>query len=150
MIFNTQMILSLFASIASALDGAKQSDKILQASERIPTSLIVKPSATGDFPRIQPNMPAPSVAVGAGGSGAKASQSEHQAQTLDKSLLEQVGNMVEQSQQEQQTSSTIKENVGQATVLKERSSDEPPNPKKRIWEEKPPEAFGKSQHRDEL
>jgi len=149
-IFNTGVLLNLFATIAGALGGAKQSNALSQASERISTSLIIKPSATADFPRFQPNMAAPSIAVGAGGSGAKALQSEHQSENTDRSLSEQVGQMTEQSQQQQQASSVTSESASQGTVLRERSSDEPPNPKKRMWEEMPPEATERAQSRDEL
>lgn len=150
-IFNTGVLLNLFATIAGALGGVKQSNALSHASERISTSLIIKPSATGDFPRFKPNMAAPSMAVGAGGSGAKASQSEHNSESTGKSLSEQVGQMTEQSQQQQQEASSVtSESASQGTVLKERSSDEPPNPKKRMWEEMPPEATEGAQSRDEL
>lgn len=151
MVFNTQVILSLFATVIGSFGAAKQSDALLQASERISTSLIVKPSATGDFPRYQPNMPAPSVAVGAGGSGAKAPQPPGVEPSSEKqSLSEQVGQMAEQSQ-EQRASTTSSENASQETVLRERNDDEPQNPKKRMWEEPPPEAPGEgTRARDEL
>ena len=150
MVFNTQVLLGLFATIAGSLGGAKQSNALSQASERISTSLIIKPSATGDFPRFQPNMPAPSVAVGAGGSSAKASQPERKSQSAEGGLSEQIGEMAEQSQQEQQAPSATAENASQGTVLRERGRDEPPNPKKRVWEEKPQEAAEGAQVRDEL
>ena len=150
-IFNTGVFLNLFATIAGALGGAKQSNALSQASERISTSLIIKPSATGDFPRFQPNMASPSMAVGAGGSGAKAPQSEQKSHSTEKTLSEQVGPMTEQSQQQQQEASSVpSKSAGQGTVLRERSSDEPPNPKKRIWEEMPPEATEGTQSKDEL
>ena len=150
MVFNTQVILSFFATVAGSLGAAKQSNALVQASQRISTSLIIKPSATGDFPRFQPNMPAPSMAVGAGGSGAKASQSEQKSQTTDKSLSEEVGKMVEQSQSEQRSLSAESGKAAQGTILRERGHDEPPNPKKRMWEEKPAEVSEETQQRDEL
>lgn len=150
-IFNTGVFLNLFATIAGAVGGAKQSSALSQASERISTSLIIKPSATGHFPRFQPNMVAPSMAVGAGGSGAKATQSEQNSESTKTKLSEQVGQATEQSQQQQQEASiATSEIASQGTVLRERSSDEPPNPKKRMWEEMPPEATEGSQSRDEL
>ncbi|KAL8824017.1 MAG: hypothetical protein Q9191_005367 [Dirinaria sp. TL-2023a] len=151
MVFNAQLILSLFATIVGSVGAAKQSDALLQASERISTSLIVKPSATGGFPRYQPNMPAPSVAVGAGGSGVKAPQPGAESSSAEKSLSERVGQMAEQSQEVQRAPSTSSENAGQETVLRERNDDEPPNPKKRIWEEPRPEVPTEgSRARDEL
>ena len=140
MIFSTQVILSLFATVVGSLGAAKQSEALLETSERISTSLIVKPSATGDFPRYQPNMPAPSVAVGAGGSGAKAPQPGVESSSAEQSLSEQVGQMAEQSQEGQRAPTASSENASQETVLRERNNDEPPNPKKRMWEERPPEA----------
>lgn len=146
------MLLSLFATIAGSLGGAKQSNALSQASERISTSLIIQPSAGNDFPRFKPSMVKPSIAVGAGGDGAKAPQSGQESQRPEKSLSEQVGDMAEKSQQEQPASSMTasSESASKGTVLRERSSDEPPNPKKRMFEEKPPEVAEENQQRDEL
>lgn len=150
-IFSIGVFLNLFATIAAALGGAEQSNALSQASERISTSLIIKPSVTGGFPRFQPNMAAPSIAVGAGGSGAKATQSEQNSGSTETNLSEQVGQTAEQSQQQQQEAlSVTSESASQGTVLRERSSNEPPNPKKRMWEGIPPEATEGTQRRDEL
>ena len=65
-------------------------------------------------------------------------QPEQPSRTEAKSLSDQVGEMVEQSQREDNIQSENKpasEEERQGTVLRERREDEPPNPKKRMWEE---------------
>ena len=167
MVLNTQVILSLLASIAGSVGGIQQSKVISQASERISKSLVVKPSATGEFPTFQPNMPAPSVAVGAGGSGAKSVQAEQvskksdtslsdqigdmaESKKSDASLSDQIGDMAESAQTATQSADTASTEDYQGTVLDERSSDEPPNPKKRMWEERTVEPTQETRPRDEL
>ncbi|KAH8732794.1 Sec20-domain-containing protein [Phaeosphaeriaceae sp. PMI808] len=111
------------------------------------TSLIVKPSATGDIPRWNSNpgaQPQHYVRVGGGGRGYMHGGDP----SPPNSYSQQVGKMAEQNQQQQQ-----KEEVpdhpqfrqprqeekegpvrrGDGTVLKE--SDKPRNPKKKMWEE---------------
>lgn len=88
--------------------------------------------------------------VGAGGSGAKTQQAVHKSHTTGESLLEKVDNMVGQGQQEPQISDTVLGHAEQVTVLRERSHDEPPNPKKRMWEEPPAEVSEEARQRDEL
>lgn len=150
MVLNTQVILSLLASVAGSVGGIKQSKVISQASERISKSLVVKPSATGEFPTFQPNMPAPSIAVGAGGSGAKSVQVEQVSKKSDTSLSDEIGDMAESAQTATQSADTASTKDHQGTVLEERSSDEPPNPKKRMWEERTLEPTQETRPRDEL
>ena len=147
--FNTRVVLSLFATIAGSLGGARQSSAILQASERISTSLIVKPSATGDFPRFHPDMPAPSIAVGAGGSGAKAKQPDRPAVKSERSLSSQVGDMAEATPKDSKVADGESNESVQGTTLRERGSNEAPNPKKRMWEDNTDLAAEGTQ-RDEL
>lgn len=96
-------------------------------------------------------MPAPSIAVGAGGSGAKAPQPGQESSGAEQSLSEQIGQIAEQSQEDQRAPTASSENTRQETTLREREKDEPRNPKKRMWEETPPEVPGEeTQARDEL
>ena len=138
--------LALFSSTA-------QSQAISSLSTS--TSLIIKPSATGGPPRFyHSGRSAPSIAVGAGGAGAKDREYRPPPpQGSNRPLSEAIGEMAEQSrhqqegaqdgkeatqQQEQQQSvesaSTASQH-GSGTALRERRSDEPLNPKKRMWEE---------------
>ena len=148
--FNTRVVLSLFATIAGSLGRAKQSSAILQASERLSTSLIVKPSATGGFPRFRSDMPAPSIAVGAGGSGAKAKQPDQPAVKSDGGLSDRVGNMAEATHKDSSSADGESIEKVHGTTLREPSSNEAPNPKKRMWEENIGLAAEENPRRDEL
>lgn len=151
MVLNTHVILSLLASIAGSIGGVQQSNVISQPSARISKILAVNPSATGEFSTLQPNMPTPSVAVGAGGNGVKATQVEQASQKSDTRLSDQVGDMAESAQTDTtQSEGTASTEDHQGTVLEERSSDEPPNPKKRMWEERKIEPIHETRPRDEL
>ena len=69
-----------------------------------------------------------------------------------KSLSDEGGGMAEQSQKEEHTQpddTATTEGEQQGTVLRERREDEPPNPKKRMWEE-PIDRSGENKQRDEL
>lgn len=122
-----------------------------QTTNTVSTSLIIKPSATGGPPRFhRPGMSAPSIPVGAGGAGAK-DQQDRPPQVQDKPLSEAIGQMAEESRHQQGDQSTNRasqqqqqqqQNINSAstapphgTILRERRSDEAPNPKKRMWEE---------------
>lgn len=62
-------------------------------------------------------------------------------------MVEEIGRLVEESRQDEARSPDAAPQQG--TQLRERSTDEPPNPKKRMWEENinpPPEEHP----RDEL
>ena len=144
-VFNTQVLLGLLASVAGSVGGAKQNSLISEASQRFSKGLIVEPSETGRFPDFSPNMPAPSILVGAGESETKSLQREQSLQKSDDSLSDQVGKMAEASEKATETA----ERASAKTTLMERSTDEPPNPKKRMWEDS---TSGSAQvsHRDEL
>ena len=79
-------------------------------------------------------------------------QPEQPSRKEDKSLSDQVGKMAEQTQKEEHTQP---ENIAtakgerQGTVLRERREDEPPNPKKRMFEE-PIDRSGENALRYEL
>ena len=74
-----------------------------------------------------------------------------------KSLSDEGGEMAEQSQKEEHTQpedtavteGEKTEGGKPGTVLRERREDEPPNPKKRMWEE-PIDRSGENKQRDEL
>ena len=69
-----------------------------------------------------------------------------------KSLSDEGGGMAEQSQKEERAQpedTATTEGGQQGTVLRDRREDEPPNPKKRMWEE-PIDRSGEEKQRDEL
>lgn len=124
-----------------------------EISESIPTSLIVQPSASGGIPKFYQSMSAPTIAVGAGGAGAK-DQQYLLPQADGKSMTEEIGKLVEESRDAENLDVGVVEKdspeAPQGTTLRERNNDEPPNPKKRMWEELPnPPAQGE-RSRDEL
>lgn len=135
--------LGAFVNLIGA--GAPPSGSSVLSSSR---TLIVQPSATGDFPRFKPDMAAPSIGVGAGGQGAKAGESTQAGQSGE-SLMDKVGNIIDGGKQEQGESSQP-DQTEEGTVLRERRTDEPPNPKKRMFEEPPPPQQEGERLRDEL
>lgn len=133
-----QLLVGSLSAVAGTVGAKNQSSALSQASESIATSVAQKPTGTGKIPTFRPNSPAPSVNAGAGGQGAKMQQPEQPSGKDDKSLVDQVGEMAEQSQKEEHTQPEITaaaEGEPQGTVLRDRREDEPPNPKKRMWEE---------------
>ena len=72
-------------------------------------------------------MPAPSVELEDGGDGANAEASR----TADRSMSGQTGDRRGEGREEGRVGAGKK----QETELRERSADERPNPKKRMWEE---------------
>lgn len=50
-------------------------------------------------------------------------------------MLEKVGEMVGKTSEAASSSHPTQSSSVQETILRERESDEPPNPKKRMWEE---------------
>lgn len=125
-----QVIIGTSASVVGAVGGTSQSSILSEVS----TSLITKPSATGEIPKFGAGMSAPSVNVGGGGSGAK-DQQYRAPRSEGKPLTEKIGEMIDESQKEGKSVGNSEEASSEGTVLRERSSDEPPNPKKRMWEE---------------
>ena len=143
-LISVQLLAGSLSAVARGMGAKNQSSVLSHVSESISTSLAQKPTGTGKIPTFKSNSPAPSVHVGAGGEGAKMSQPEQPLRVEDKSLSDQVGEMAEQSQKEAHTQTdehmqpemtANQEGEGKGTVLRERREDEPPNPKKRMWEE---------------
>ena len=146
-------IVGTFGAVAGVFGGASSSSALSQTSGRISTSLIVKPSATGGIPTFVRGMAQPSYAVGAGGAGAKVAQSGQVSPPKggDNSMSDQVGKMAEESQGEGDFAGATSEQSEPGTVLRERAEGEPPNRKKRMWEENvelPKQ--GEQRKRDEL
>ena len=146
--YSLRVTLYVVASLAGAIGGASQSTALSQASQRIsPTApLIVQPSATEGIPRFKPGMSAPFNAVGAGGAGAKARSSGNEGLQPSggghMSLSEKIGRIAEEARGESP--------VQHGTVLRERTVEEKPNPKKRMWEEPVPSPKAVERPRDEL
>lgn len=136
-----------------AAGGASQSSAPSAVLDSLSTSLIVQPSATGGIPKFHPEMSAPSIAVGGGGAGAKDQQ--HSTPRSGEKLTEQVGKMAEENRErekqgEEAATNKAKQDGVPGTVLGERKSDEPPNPKKRMWEENTDPGVQGDRARDEL
>ena len=147
-----QLLVGSLSALAGTVGAKNQSIALSQASKSFATSLAQKPTGTGKIPTFKSNSPAPSVNVGAGGQGAKMQQPGQPSGEKAKSLSDQVGEMAEQSQKESRTqleNTANAEEEGQGTVLRERKEDEPPNPKKRMWEE-PIDRSRQNAPRDEL
>ena len=98
------------------------------------TSLIVKPSATGGFPRWDmASGQRPSMVVGGGGRGAGGGEdTPNQGQ---KSLADEVGQMAEQTQKEGKGESGGDGQAAGSVTEGGNPEDVPRNPKKRMWEE---------------
>ena len=169
-----------FAAVIGVFGGASSSSSLPQASDRISTSLIIKPSAKGGIPRFERGMAQPSFAVGGGGAGAKIAQPGQAIPRSadDDSISNQVRTIAEESRRqgecgdassEQSEQGTVlrertedesrrqgecgdasSEQSEQSTVLRERTEDEQPNRKKRMWEENIEVSKQGDQQRDEL
>ena len=148
----TSAFLNVFIAIFSATGAAKHSAALSNFSEQVSTSLVVQPSATsGGIPTLDATMAAPSIRVGGGGKGQPPPQAP---QGQDKSLSEEIGKMAEASQKAEEakvesSQPEIPQPSQHGTVLRERRSDEQPNPKKRMWEE-PTQQQDEARRRDEL
>lgn len=80
------------------------------------------------------------------------SEKEEQSQEKEQSQKEEQSQEEEQSQKEEHSrpkDTATREGEGQGTVLRDRREDEPPNPKKRMWEE-PIDRSREKSPRDEL
>ena len=143
----TSAFINVLITILSATGAARQSAALSNISGQVSTSLIVQPSATtGGIPTFEEAMSAPSINVGGGGKGQAPPQA---SQGEGKSLSEEVGKMAEASQKAEEAKVESSQPAPQGTVLRERRSDEPPNPKKRMWEE-PAQRQEEARQRDEL
>lgn len=135
-IYLIQISFGALTALVGAAGGASQSSAPSGVLESVSTSLIVQRSATGGIPKFHPKMSAPTITVGGGGAGAKDQQYDPSRSARE--LTKEVGKMAESKEGETQgkegaTNEATQERQG--TVLRERSSEEPPNPKKRMWEE---------------
>ena len=139
-------LLTLLSSALGLVGAAKQSASLSQVSESISTSLTIQPSATDSLSKFTGEMPVASGAVGGEGEAAKAQQTTGEDGN-DMSVSDKVGDMVEKSRSGSGRTQQTPEQSGSGTVLRERGTDEPPNPKKRMWEEPPPD---QQQVHDEL
>lgn len=92
-------------------------------------------------------MAAPSIHAGAGGYGAKAGPADRFNRPQEKLISDHVGEMAEEKKVEGQQSVDVQ---NQETVLRDRRADEPPNPKKRMWEEPVADPHPGGNPRDEL
>ena len=138
-----QISITAFAGLVGATSGSSGQRPALSqhASGSISsasTSLIIKPSASGGFPKIQKNMPAPSVAAGSGGEGAKVPPRDEQGGSEGGSILDKIGEMIDQTKQDSapaiEEHETAKDGL-EETILRERSEEDPPNRKKRMFKE---------------
>ncbi|KAL8862949.1 MAG: hypothetical protein Q9178_000891 [Gyalolechia marmorata] len=144
-VFAIQILLGAFASTAGILGATKQSTALGQASVRVSATSSGPPSAVGEIPKFSPGMAAPFVHVGGGGRGQPPPQ---KSQDERRTMSDTVGEMAEKESGTTSSGSSA-EAEPQGTVLQERTPDEPPNPKKRMWEENTA-AQGDSRPRDEL
>ncbi|KAL8961515.1 MAG: hypothetical protein Q9193_001936 [Seirophora villosa] len=119
--------------LAAAVGVKSQSTSIVQASQRVTSNLQEQPTATEAIPTINRGMTAPSIRVGGGGKGQPRPQP---AQEEQQSMSDTVAEMAEKASEVGVSSGTGMEQNEQGTTLRERGSDEPPNPKKRMFEEK--------------
>ena len=143
----TSAFLNVLIAFLGATGASKQSATLSNVSEQVSTSLVVRSSATsGGIPTFEASMSAPSMNVGGGGKGQPPPQAP---QVENKSLSEGVGKMAEASQNAEEAKVENSQPEPQGTMLRERTSDEPPNPKKRMWEE-PPQPLEEARQRDEL
>ncbi|KAL8700108.1 MAG: hypothetical protein Q9224_001109 [Gallowayella concinna] len=125
------LFLGPFAFLLRALGAKIQSVAPTQASGRVSSTLSEQPTASGGIPTFDIGMSAPSIQVGGGGKGQPPPQ---QRQDTHRTVSKDVGEMAKKTSEISQTSSTSAPKT-EAAVLRDRAPDEPPNPKKRMWEE---------------
>ncbi|KAL8973173.1 MAG: hypothetical protein Q9183_000136 [Haloplaca sp. 2 TL-2023] len=129
-------ILRLFLGTSAAIFGAagakSQSTSMIQASGSISSNLQEHPIATAEIPRFQNKMSAPTIQVGGGGKSPPPARSPRDE---EESLSDAVGEMAQKGSDASKPGTSNSQKPEQGTVLRERGTDEPPNPKKRMWEE---------------
>jgi protein transport protein SEC20 len=132
----------LFRNLASIFTASAAA-----AATSASTSLIVKPSATGGSPRHNPNAQhaqQPYFRVGGGGRGSTHGGGSGDPSPPD-SYSQKIGKMAENNKEEVPDHPQFREQRkeedegpvrrGDGTVLKERESGRPANPKKKMWDE---------------
>lgn len=144
LVFRIVFAVAPAAGVASSSSSSSLSSPSIAVQEQPSTSLIVKPSASGRPPKFAPNHQPAYVPVGGGGRGYHNGPSDPSQR---ESLSEKVGRMAERSGHPQLQEQGKKggnggqegekEQVvrGDGTVLPERGSDRPVNPKKKMWDE---------------
>ncbi|KAL8656132.1 MAG: hypothetical protein Q9210_000458 [Variospora velana] len=143
--FAIRLVYGASAFLAAAVGAKNQSTSIIQASQQITSNLQEQPTATEAIPTFNRGMTAPSIHVGGGGKGQPPQQAPQKEQ---QSMSGAVAKMTEKASEVTVASGKGVEQNEQGTTLRERASDEPPNPKKRMFEEN---TIGQEQNlRDEL
>ncbi|KAL8874224.1 MAG: hypothetical protein Q9174_000416 [Haloplaca sp. 1 TL-2023] len=129
-------ILRLFLGSSAAIFGAvgakSQSRSIIQASSSISSNFQEHPIATEEIPRFQAGMTAPTIQVGGGG---KSPPPDRRPGDEKEGVSKTVGEMAEKGSDATASSTSTSQQTDEGTILRERETDEPPNPKKRMWEE---------------
>ncbi|KAL8762685.1 MAG: hypothetical protein Q9184_001339 [Pyrenodesmia sp. 2 TL-2023] len=141
-----RVVFGASASVAGAVGARNQSTALTQASQKVLSSLQQYPIATDKLPTFKSGMSAPRIQVGGGGKGQPAPQRPLDGQ---ESMSDTVGEMAEKVSGVTAESNSGAQQTDQATTLRERGPDEPPNPKKRMWDENTA-AQEERRRRDEL
>jgi len=139
-LFSVQLLVGTLSAAAGIVGAHNQSVALSLSSASISTSLAQIPTGTGKIPKRLPGQRAPSIMVGAGGYGAKMQHPDQSGQPSqgppkqEKTLSDRVGEMAEESEKNKEE---VPQEEEQGTVLRERTEEDgPPNPKKRMWEER--------------
>ncbi|KAL8940779.1 MAG: hypothetical protein Q9211_002122 [Gyalolechia sp. 1 TL-2023] len=119
-----RLVFGAFAYLAGVAGANNQSTALARASSQ---ALSKPPSATGEIPKFRPGMSAPSIQVGGGGKGQPHPQRPQDGQ---RSISDAVGKMAEETLGNTSTGNPATKQSDQQTTLRERRTDEPPNPKK--------------------
>ncbi|CAO1597930.1 MAG: hypothetical protein LQ349_008386 [Xanthoria aureola] len=146
-VFIIQLFLGTFASAFGVLGATKQSTTLDQAWVHISATSSEQPSAAGQIPTFPAGMSAPFIRVGGGGKGQPPPQKpQDERQTMSAA----VGEMAEKDSGAISSGTLAAAEGSEGTILRERAPDEPPNPKKRVWEENAAHQGDSSRPRDEL
>ncbi|CAL8575458.1 Protein transport protein sec20 [Xanthoria parietina] len=146
-VFIIQLFLGTFASAIGILGATKQSTTLDQAWVHISATSSEQPIAAGQIPTFPAGMSAPFIRVGGGGKGQPPPQKpQDERQTMSAA----VGEMAEKDSGAISSGTLAAAEGSEGTVLRERAPDEPPNPKKRVWEENAAHQGDSSRPRDEL
>ncbi|KAL8944184.1 MAG: hypothetical protein Q9216_000608 [Gyalolechia sp. 2 TL-2023] len=132
-LFTVHLVFGASAYLAGVVGANSRSTSLAQVSSQ---ALSEPLSATGELPTFRSGMSAPSIRVGGGGKG---QPPPPRPQAGQESMTVAVGEMAEKTSEKtfEKTSSgnSATEQSDEETTLRERRTDEPPNPKKRMWEE---------------
>ncbi|KAL8999725.1 MAG: hypothetical protein Q9169_001542 [Polycauliona sp. 2 TL-2023] len=143
------IIQSFFGAIAytvGVLGGTPRSTSFEPSSLQASATLPEQPSATGEIPTFPAGMSAPFVRVGGGGKGQPPPQ---RPQDKRPTMSDAVGELAEKESKTIASGTFTTGEGSQGAGLRDRAPDEPPNPKKRMWEENAASQDG-SRPRDEL